>query len=121
MRKKTEEKALAQKDKVVDEGKLGALNYKVYDRGVIHVYNDSQTMLFKKSYEAFEAAMVGLNLDDMREGEKKELNGSGDNDTLVFTCTDGDIVLSLEKRGYLMAKRLRDIIKKAEVCLKKTA
>lgn len=99
------------KEQIIDEGTLSKLYYKVYKRGVIHIFNKSETMLFKKDCNLFEDELNKLDLNNLREGEDKKIEGSGDNDDLVFTCKNNDIEISLEIREYSMLSKLKNILK----------
>jgi len=97
---------------VIEEGKLGELSYTVYKRGVIHLAEKSGKLLFKKDCELFEAEVDKMNLNDLKDGDVEKMEGSGDNDNLVFTCVKGDIVMSLESREYGLLTKLKGILKK---------
>lgn len=100
------------KKNVLDEGKLGDLEYKIYSRGVIHIFDSDEKFLFKKDCVLFEETMNELNLNSLIEGNCRKITGSGDNDTLVFTCNNGDIIISLEKPEYEMISKLKEILLK---------
>lgn len=100
---------------IVDTGSIGDLKYDVYQRGSIHIFNQEKTLFFKKGCDSFEDALKELDLNNMAENQVKVIKGSGDNDNLVFTCKDGDITLSLEKRSYPMVDHLRSLLKKGQI------
>ncbi len=96
---------------VLEEGKFGKLNYKVFKRGVIHIFNNTKTLLFKKDCELFETEIDKMNLNNLKDEDVEKMVGSGDNDNLVFTCVKGDLIMSLEKREYSMLTKLKSILK----------
>jgi len=99
------------KDGIIEEGTFSDLNYKIYNRGTIHIFDDKKKALFKKDCELFEEAIDKLNLNSLSEGEIRKIPGSGDNDTLIFTCEGGDIKISLEKPEYGAIIKLKKILK----------
>lgn len=104
----------AKVEKVVDEGTLGELKYKVFTRGVIHISDKKDKHLFKKDCSLFEDLITELDLNSLKEDESKKIPGSGDNDTLVFTCVDGDVVISLEKPEFNMITKLKGLLNKGK-------
>lgn len=104
----------AKVEKVVDEGTLGELKYKVFTRGVIHISDRKDKLLFKKDCSLFEDLITELDLNSLKEDESKKITGSGDNDTLVFTCVDGDVVISLEKPEFNMITKLKGLLNKGK-------
>lgn len=102
-------------DTVVDEeGSIGHLKYKVYKRGVIHVIDENKGLIFKKDPDLFEDAVNQLKLNSLKDGETAVIKGSGDNDDLVFECTNGDIDMRLEKKSYGMVSKLKKIFESAK-------
>jgi hypothetical protein len=99
---------------VAETGNFGKLKYTVFKRGNLHIYDEKKNLTFKKDCGAFEDQIEDMNLDSLTEGESKTIKGCGDNDTLVFTCAEGDIKISLEKRKYSMLTKLRKLIKKGK-------
>ena len=71
---------------VVEEGNFGKLKFKMFKRGNIHIFNPSETLLFKKDCESFEAEVDKLDLNNIKEDESKRIEGCGENDTLIFSC-----------------------------------
>ena len=98
------------KGQIVDEGSLGKLKYRVFKRGNVHIANMAETLLFKKDCDVFDSEVDQLNLNSLRDGESTKIEGSGENDTLVFVCIKGDIEISLEKRAYNMLTKLKNIL-----------
>jgi len=98
------------KGEIIDEGTLGELKYRVFKRGNIHIFNKAETLLFKKDCDVFDSEVDKLNLNNLRDGESVKIEGSGENDTLVFACVKGDIEISLEKRAYNMLTKLKKIL-----------
>lgn len=97
---------------IVEEGTLNKLKFRVFKRGNIHIFNSAETLLFKKDCDIFEDEVDGLNLNALKDGESKRIEGCGDNDTLIFSCKDNDIVITLEKRSYKMLSKLKNILKR---------
>lgn len=100
------------KGQIIDEGSLGKLKYRVFKRGNVHIFNKAETLLFKKDCDVFDSEVDELNLNSLKDGENTKIEGSGENDTLVFACIEGDIEISLEKRAYNMLTKLKNILTK---------
>lgn len=94
---------------VVDHGTIGTLSYEIYERGVIHIFDD-QNLRFKKALDAFEDELNQIKFEDMIEGDETIMKGSGDNDNLVFVCNGDEIDIILSKRGFDIIEKLRSII-----------
>lgn len=97
---------------ILDHGKIGELNYEVYSRGVLHIFD--KDLKFKKDCVVFEDELDKLDLENLAEGEETFLEGSGDNDDLIFKKKDGDIQLLLRKKEFGMIEKLRGILKKGK-------
>lgn len=108
--------------KIVDHGTLGKLNYEVYERGVIHIFNDNRpgpdTLRFKKDIYIFEDEIKKIDFEKLSDGEQSIINGSGDNDHLVFTKENGDIKISLKRREFEALGLLKSILTKGQQILK---
>jgi hypothetical protein len=98
--------------KIIDHGVLGSLEYEIYERGVIHIFDKS--MRFKKDIYIFEDEIKKAKIDNMDDGEEYEIKGSGDNDHLVFSKIDGDIKISLKKKGFEALNTLKNILNKGK-------
>lgn len=100
---------------VIEQGNVGGLSYQIFKRGNIHIYDPAdQSLMFKKDCDLFEEALKKLDLKSLKDGDSKSIPGSGDNDTLVFTCANGDIQMSLNKRSYGVIDMLDKVIKTAK-------
>lgn len=97
---------------IVDHGKLGNLSYNVYARGTIHITGGKRE--FHKDVNEFEDAIKKLDIDNMSNGDTRIINGSGDTDHLVFRMTEGDLNISLSKRGFDMLEKLKAAINKGK-------
>lgn len=95
---------------IADEGTLGKLKYRVFKRGVIHIFNNAETLLFKKDCDVFESEVDKLKLNSLKNGESVKIEGSGDNDTLIFSCKNDDIEIRLEGISYGMLTKLKKIL-----------
>ena len=93
---------------IVDHGKLGDLDYEIYGRGVIHIFD--KNFRFKKDIYAFETEVRSFNFQKLDEGQGFEIQGSGDNDHLEFTKDNGDIKISLKKRDFDAITMLKNIL-----------
>jgi len=95
---------------IIEHGDMGSLNYEIYSRGVIHIFN--KTLRFKKDLELFEEII--LNTDFNRLKYPHIIEGSGDNADLIFSRKNKEITLSLraKKRIYNGIERLKAIVKK---------
>jgi hypothetical protein len=102
--------------KIVDHGTLGKLDYEVYDRGVIHIFD--KDMRFKKDINIFEDEIKKIDFDGMLDGDEHVINGSGDNDHLAFTKENGDIKISLKRREFEALGLLKSILTKGQKILK---
>jgi hypothetical protein len=101
-------------DGILEQGTIGNLSYEVYKRGNIHIFDKARTTIFKKDCGLFEDALADAKIDKMSDGDSREIKGSGDNDTLVFKCVNGDIEWSLKKRSYPMLERLHGLLNKGK-------
>jgi len=97
---------------IVDHGKLGNLEYELYKRGTIHIFSKSLT--FKKDPDLFEDAVCEIDFDTMENGDTAVIKGSGDNDNLVFICTESGIEIKLVKRGHDILSKLKSLITKGK-------
>lgn len=99
--------------KIVDHGVLGDLNYEIYERGVIHIFNDNRpgpgTLRFKKDLYIFEDEIKKVDFNKMID-VGYEIKGSGDNDHLVFSKENGEIKISLKKREFEIMDTLKNIL-----------
>jgi len=95
---------------IAEKGIIGNLNYTVFKRGNLHFEDKKKGLTFKKDCTAFEDEMEKLDLNELNEDQSKTIKGCGDNDNLVFTCKNGDIIVSLEKHEYSMLTKLKKII-----------
>lgn len=100
---------------ILDHGTLGSLSYEIYKRGVIKIFNKADDLVFKKDISLFETEIVGIDFEDMMDAIV--IKGSGDNDHLVFTEVDGDIEMSLRKRGFHAIETLRSALTKGKKLL----
>jgi hypothetical protein len=102
--------------KILDHGTLGKLNYEVYERGVIHIFD--KDLRFKKDIYIFEDDLKKIDFEKLSGGEQHLINGSGDNDHLVFTKENGDIKISLKRREFEALGLLKSILTKGQKILK---
>ena len=98
--------------KIVDHGTLSDLEYEIYERGVIHIFD--KDLRFKKDIHAFEDEVKGHDFQVMQEGDCFTIFGSGDNDHLTFTRENGDFKISLKKRNFEAIGLLQSILKKGK-------
>jgi hypothetical protein len=98
---------------VIESGIIGDLEYAIYKRGVIHIFNKEKTKIFKKDPDLFEDSLNTINFKDVINGEAARIPGSGDNDDLVFFSKDGIINVTLEERCNPLIKKLKEVISKA--------
>ena len=101
---------------VAEKGKIGGLDIVVLKRGVIHIFNKEKYpgMLFKKDPDIFLEELNKTDFAKLAVGESIKIEGSGDNDHLILTVVDGEVVPSLEKRKYGVISKLEGFIKKAK-------
>lgn len=101
-------------DKIIDQGELGELSYEVYERGVIHIFDDlDETHRFKKDRDIFEDEILNTDFSTLSSVKEIIIKGSGDNDDLIFQLNDNnEIKLSLRKKGFEMIDKLKSILSK---------
>jgi hypothetical protein len=102
---------------IVDHGTLGELDYEVYERGVIHIFLQD-CLRFKKDINIFEEEIKKFNFEKMTDGEEMVIQGSGNNDHLVFTKENGDIKIALKRREFEAIGLLKSILTKGQKILK---
>ncbi len=107
-------KILNKNGKVIDHGTLGGLKYEMFQRGVIHVFDDKNDLRFKKDPDVFEDEVDKIDFDKMKDGDEQVIEGSGDNPNLVFRCRGDDIKLMLRKKEFKTITLLRRLLCKAK-------
>ena len=66
---------------ILDRGKIEDLNYEVFGRGTIHIFNDGcKKFLFKKDCSEFLKNLKEHNFNALKENQTIIIQGSGDND-----------------------------------------
>jgi hypothetical protein len=97
---------------IVDHGKINDLQYEIYKRGVIHIFKNKSaaTCRFKKDIDSFDTAINKLDFEKLEDGKSLMIEGSGDNDNLIFTKKDDDINISLKAKGFKTIERLKEIL-----------
>lgn len=95
-------------ENILDHGRIGSLSYEINHRGVIHIFDKKGR--FKKDADSFEDSLNKLDFEKIQEGDSLVIEGSGDNDNLIFTMKDGNIELSLAKKGFGVIDKLRGLI-----------
>ena len=93
---------------ILDKSKFGKLDYTLYRKGSIHITDGKLT--FKKDPDIFEDQVEELDLNNMTNGERKVIEGSGDNPNLVFTCNGDNISMKLETKGYPLVDKLMGVL-----------
>lgn len=95
---------------LLEEGSLGDLKYKLFDRGNIHITDGVNT--FKKDCMAFKAALAGRDYEKIKEGESFEVSGAGDTDPLFVFKKKGEIKLRLGGKIPPIIVKLKGILDK---------
>lgn len=95
---------------VLDHGTIGELKYEIYKRGVIHIFNDK--CRFKKDINLFEDEINKIDFDNM--SDDIVISGSGENDHLIFSKTDGELTIGLKKRDFEIIGKLKDILSRGK-------
>jgi len=110
-----------EKDEILEKGRIGDLNIAVMKRGVIHIWNKTKypNILFKKDPELFQEELDKIDFAELAVGESVKIEGSGDNDHLIFKLVDGNLVPSLEKRKFGVISKIESFIKRAKELTKK--
>jgi hypothetical protein len=103
-------KADSKDGKIVDHGTLDNLEYEVFERNVIHVFNDK--MMFHKDITAFETEITKIDFTGMKEGDTAVVKGSGDTDNIIFRCQDDEIKIELTRKGFDALETLKSILKR---------
>jgi hypothetical protein len=96
---------------IVDHGQLGDLDYEVYSRGVIHIF-DKNDHMFHKGIDTFEEEIAKNNFSKMSDGESFLVKGSGDTDNLIFLSKEGEIRIELSKKGFDVLEKLKGILRR---------
>lgn len=96
---------------ILDHGELGSLKYEVYERGVIHIFDDN--LMCHKDISRFEDEISRINFDEIEDGDSITVMGSGDTDNLIFRCVDGEMKIELSRRGFGAIEKLKTILKKS--------
>jgi hypothetical protein len=94
---------------IIDHGAFDKLSYEIYRRGIIKI-SDELGHVFKKDINIFETEVLKIDFAGMTEGQKIMINGSGDNDHLVFSRVNGDVSIELHKREFAAIEKLRGIL-----------
>lgn len=105
------------KESGIDEkGKIGDLDIVVYDRGIIHIFNEKKYpgLKFKKDPELFEEEIEDIDFNKLNEDDSLTIEGCGDNDHLVLTIKDGEVIPSLKKREHGVIKKIKEFINKGK-------
>jgi hypothetical protein len=96
---------------LIEEGTIGDLKYKLFDRGNIHLTDGVN--IFRKDCMAFKAALSGLDYEKIKEGSSHEIPGAGDTDPLVIYKENGDFKLRLGGKVPQVIVKLREILGRA--------
>ena len=96
------------KENIVDHGQIGELNYEVYARGVLHIFD--KKLKFKKDCAMFDVELDKLDFEKLKESQEYLITGSGDNDDLAFKKENGDIKLILKAKEFEIITKLKNII-----------
>lgn len=109
---------------IIDHGVIDSLDYEVYKRGansdtpilVLHIIQKAsgkkKELRFKKDADVFKSELEAINFDDMSNGDRHEIKGSGDNDNLIVKKMDGEFTFELKKRGLDIIDKVKHIIEK---------
>jgi hypothetical protein len=96
---------------LIEEGVIGDLKYKLFNRGNIHLTDGVN--IFRKDCLAFKTAIANHDYEKMRDGESFEIPGAGDTDPLVIFKENGDFKLRLGGKVPQIIVQLRDILGRA--------
>lgn len=107
-----------QEGEVIDHGDMvsqaGTLKYEIYKRGLIKIWRQGDAGCFKKDINLFETELLKTDFDSLAEGQEVILKGSGDNDHLVFSKVNGDIVITIKKREFAAIELLQKVLSKGK-------
>jgi hypothetical protein len=98
---------------ILDHGTLGDGNYEIYKRGVIKIFKDD--LVFKKDINLFDKEVSAIDFENLQD--PFIMKGSGDNDNLVFSKVEGDIQITLKKRGFKGIETLQAVLNKGKKLL----
>jgi hypothetical protein len=97
-------------DVVIDSGTVGDLNYEVFKRGNIHIFD--KNVRFKKDTSLFEDEIDKIDFDKMKNGDEHLIKGCGDSDNLIFKCINNELKIVLCKRGNVLIEKLKSVLQK---------
>jgi hypothetical protein len=97
-------------DVVIDSGTMDSLNYEVYKRGNIHIFD--KKVCFKKDTAIFEDELTKIDFDSMKNGDEHLIKGCGDSDNLIIKCINNELKLVLCKRGNALVEKLKSVLQK---------
>jgi hypothetical protein len=95
---------------IVDHGNLGDLQYEVYSRNVIHIFD--KNLMFHKDIAAFEDEIGKLDFAAMAPGDSHTVKGAGDTDNLIFRCDEDGIKVELARKGFDVVEKLKSVLRK---------
>jgi len=91
---------------LIEEGTIGDLKYKVFDRGNIHITDGERT--FKKDRKVLKELLSRCKFEGEKVGYVLEIPGAGDTTKLRITKEESDVRLSL---GDVMPPTVSKLIK----------
>jgi hypothetical protein len=104
-RKPAKEKGL------IEEGVIGDLQYKLFDRGNIQITDG--VSVFRKDCDEFKKALSKKDYEKMSDEGSFEIPGAGDTDPLVIFKENGDVKIRLGGKMPPIILKLREILNKA--------
>jgi len=96
---------------LIEEGTIGDLKYKLFDRGNMHITDGVN--IFRKDCMAFKTALANRDYEKINNGDSFEIPGAGDTDPLVIFKENGDFRMRLGGKVPQIIVKLREILGRA--------
>jgi hypothetical protein len=96
---------------VIEEGNLGELNYKLFNRNNIQITDGYN--LFRKDCSVFIEELLKHHYSNMHEGQAIEILGAGDTDSFIITKVGNNVVFKLGETLPSALIKLMEILEKA--------
>lgn len=95
---------------LIEMGTIGGLEYKIFNRGNIHLTDGVDT--FRKDCKVFIEELKKLDYKKLDQWNELKINGAWGTDPLIITKTDNDVCFSLGNKIPKLITRLVEILNK---------
>jgi hypothetical protein len=95
---------------LLEEGTIGDLKYKLFDRGNIQITDGVN--IFRKDCTAFKGSLAGRDYEKLKNGDSFEISGAGDTDPLIIFREKDEIKIRLGGKIPPIILKLIDILGK---------